>query len=144
LLVLAQSTSGPLWPLAVYAGSVVFMVAAMLAASWLLGERHRQRTTHEPYESGIPPTGSARLRLPAEFYPVAALFVIFDLEAVLFVAWAIAARPAGWAGFVEILIVAVVLLAALAYLWRQGALDWASTIRRQRRRGAEGEEKDEY
>jgi NADH-quinone oxidoreductase subunit A len=128
LLVLAQSTSGPLWPLAVYAGSVVFMVAAMLAASWLLGERHRQRTTHEPYE----------------FYPVAALFVIFDLEAVLFVAWAIAARPAGWAGFVEILIVAVVLLAALAYLWRQGALDWATTIRRQRRRGAEGEEKDEY
>jgi NADH-quinone oxidoreductase subunit A len=110
--------------LAVYAGTVVFMVAAMLAASWLLGERHSQRTTKEPYESGIPPTGSARLRLSAEFYPVAALFVIFDLETVLFVAWAIAARPAGWSGFVEILLVAFVLMAALAYLWRMGALGW--------------------
>jgi NADH-quinone oxidoreductase subunit A len=110
--------------LAVYAGSVVFMVAAMLVLSWLLGERHRQRTTNEPYESGIPTTGSARLRMPAEFYPVAAFFVIFDLETVLFVAWAVVARPAGWAGFVEILVVAGVLGAALAYLWRMGALDW--------------------
>ena len=110
--------------MAVYAGSVVFMVAAMLVLSWLLGERHRQRTTNEPYESGIPTTGSARLRMPAEFYPVAAFFVIFDLETVLFVAWAVVARPAGWAGFVEILVVAGVLGAALAYLWRMGALDW--------------------
>ena len=130
MLVLAQSTSGPLWPLAVYAGSVVFMVAAMLVLSWLLGERHRQRTTDEPYESGIPTTGSARLRMPAEFYPVAAFFVIFDLETVLFIAWAVVARPAGWAGFVEILVVAVVLMAALAYLWKQGALDWGGGKRK--------------
>jgi NADH-quinone oxidoreductase subunit A len=98
----------------------------MLGLSSVLGERHSQKATGEPYESGIVSTGSARLRLSADFYLVAMFFVIFDLEAVFLVAWAVAARQAGWAGYIEVLIFIGILGAALVYLWRIGALDWGA------------------
>ena len=116
-----------LWPLVVYCGLVIALVASMLVLSYLLGQRHTDRATGEPYESGIVSTGSARLRLSAEFYLVAMFFVIFDLEAVFIFAWAIAFREVGWAGYTEILIFIVILIAALIYLWRQGTLDWGTT-----------------
>jgi NADH-quinone oxidoreductase subunit A len=68
------------------------------------------------------------------FYLVAVLFVIFDLEAVFIFAWAVAARQAGWAGYIEILVFIGVLAAALAYLWRVGALDWHQSPGADRRR----------
>lgn len=120
----AAPTAPALWPLAAYAGVVVALVALLLILSYLLGERHRERTTGEAYESGIAPTGEARGKFPAGYYLVAILFVIFDLEIVLFVAWALTARQAGWAGFAVIATVSVTLMAAWAYLWRIGALEW--------------------
>lgn len=60
----------------------------------------------------------------SQFYLVAMLFVIFDLESVFIYAWAIALRPAGWPGYMAILAFIGLLLAALVYLWRIGALDW--------------------
>jgi NADH-quinone oxidoreductase subunit A len=123
-----------LWPLVVYFFAVAFLVAAMMALSYVLGERHRDRETHEPYESGIMPTGTARQRISAKFYLVAMFFVIFDLEAAFIFAWAAAFREVGWAGYAEVLVFIGILVAALAYLWRQGALDWASTWRRARHR----------
>ena len=114
----------PLWPLAVYGLLVIVLVTGMIGLSALLGERHRERATGEPYESGIVSTGSARVRLSVTFYLVAMCFVIFDLEAVYLFAWAVAARELGWAGYAEVLVFVGVLVAALAYLWRRGALDW--------------------
>jgi len=113
-----------LWPLAVYLTIVVMLVVAMLGLSFVLGQRHQDRATGSPYESGILSEGSARVRLSAKFYQVAIFFVIFDLEAVFLFAWAIAAREAGWVGYAEMLLFVAVLLATLAYLWRVGALDW--------------------
>lgn len=115
-----------LWPIGVYFIAVVVLLAGMLSISWVLGERHKERATDEPFESGMPITGTARQRLTAKFYLVAMFFVIFDLEAVFIIAWALAARPLGWAGYIEILIFIGVLLAALVYLWRLGALDWGT------------------
>lgn len=115
----------PLWPVIIYFAAVLVIVAGMLA-SFVLGQRHRGRETGEPYESGIMTTGSARVRLSANFYVVAMLFVIFDLEAVFLIAWAIAWREVGWLGYVEVLIFTGVLAAALVYIWRLGALDWGS------------------
>lgn len=117
------------WALAVYVAAVLALVASMIALSALLGERHKERATGEPYESGVVPTGWARLRFPANFYLVAMLFVIFDLEAVFIFAWAVAAREAGWRGYAGVLIFIGVLIAALVYEWRMGALDWASRQR---------------
>lgn len=61
---------------------------------------------------------------PDANYLVAMFFVIFDLEAVFLVAWAVALREVGWAGYIEVLIFVGVLVIALIYLWRLGALDW--------------------
>ena len=120
----AEAGPATVWPLVVYFALVVATAAGMIAFSWVLGERHRQRATGLPYESGVVSTGSARLRLSADFYLVAMFFVIFDLEAVFLFAWAIAARESGWAGYAAVVIFVAVLAAALAYLWRAGALDW--------------------
>ena len=115
-----------LWPLVVYAALVAALVAAMLGLSYVLGQRHHDRSTDFPYESGILSEGSARVRLSFKFYLVAMFFVIFDLEAVFIFAWAVAVRETGWTGYIEVSIFIGVLLAALAYLWRVGALDWGS------------------
>jgi NADH-quinone oxidoreductase subunit A len=113
-----------LWPLVVYAVIVGMLVVAMLGLSYVLGQRHQDRATGSPYESGILSEGSARVRFPAKFYLVAMFFVIFDLEAVFIFAWAIAVRETGWTGYAEVSLFIIVLLATLAYLWRVGALDW--------------------
>jgi NADH-quinone oxidoreductase subunit A len=113
-----------MWPLAVYFLLTVLLVAGMLALSYVLGQRHDDRATSAPYESGIISEGSARVRLSAKFYLVAMFFVIFDIEAAFIFAWAVVAREAGWAGFGEIAIFIAILAAALVYLWRVGALEW--------------------
>jgi NADH-quinone oxidoreductase subunit A len=114
----------PLWPLAVYFSAIVVIVAAMIGLSYILGQHHRERATAEPYESGIVSTGTARVRFDIKFYLVAVFFLIFDLEAAFLYAWAVAVRETGWAGYAEVLVFVGVLAAALAYLWRLGALDW--------------------
>ena len=105
-----------LWPLGVYAALVALLVTAMLGLSYVLGQRHHDRSTDSPYESGILSEGSARVRLSAKFYLVAMFFVIFDLEAIFIFAWAVAVRETGWTGYVEVLIFITVLLVSLAYL----------------------------
>ena len=118
------------WPLAVYIILVGLLVMAMLSMSFVLGQRHHDRATGSPYESGILSEGSARVRFSAKFYLIAMFFVIFDLEAVFLFAWAVAVRESGWAGYAEALLFIMVLLATLAYLWRVGALDWRQGSRR--------------
>ena len=103
----------------------------MIGVSYILGQRHRERATDIPYESGIAPFESARLRFSADFYLIALFFVIFDLESVFIFAWAIAVRETGWVGYIEALIFIGILIGALIYLWRMGALDWG-TVRRNR------------
>lgn len=121
------------WPFVVYATLALGVAAGMLLVSHLLGQRHHERTTGEPYESGIPTTGSARLRLSIQFYLTAILFVIFDLELVYVFAWAVAIRELGWPGYFGVLLFAVILLAGLVYEWRMGSLDWAGAKARLRR-----------
>ena len=124
-------------PFLVYGLGAVFIVGVMLGLSYLLGQRHRDRETDEPYESGIKTTGSARLRFSAKFYLVAMLFVIFDLEVVFLFAWAIGARELGWNGYGGLLVFVLILVVGLLYEWRMGALDFLSeewkTLREQRR-----------
>ncbi len=131
---------GPLWPLILYFFLVLIIVGGMVATSYLLGERHRAPARDRPYESGIVSTGTARQPLTIKFYLVAMFFVVFDLEAVFIVAWALATQELGWAGYIEILVFIGVLVAALAYLWKMGALDWGTMARGTPARGAAGRE----
>jgi NADH-quinone oxidoreductase subunit A len=111
-----------LWPLIFYGLAVVGIVGVMLGGSYLLGQKARE--SGGPFESGIVPVGTSQIHYTVPFYLVAIFFVIFDLEAIFLFAWAIAFRESGWAGYIEILIFIGVLVAALVYLWRIGALDW--------------------
>lgn len=124
-----EGTRTVLWPLALYFGIVLILAVMLLAVSALLGERHHERATGLPYESGVASTGSARLRFGVSFYLIAVFFVIFDVEAAFLFAWAIALRELGWAGYLEGLIFIGVLMAALGYLWRSGGLTFATGLR---------------
>jgi NADH-quinone oxidoreductase subunit A len=116
-----------LWPLGVYTGAVVALVIMMTGLSYVLGQRHDDRATGEPYESGIVPTGPAWIQHDVKYYLVAMFFVIFDLEAVFIFAWSISLREIGWQGYIEMLVFIMILMAALAYIWSMGALNWGST-----------------
>jgi NADH-quinone oxidoreductase subunit A len=117
--------------LVLYIALVIGLCVVMLGLSWVLGERTRYtRATLDPYESGILHVGFARYRFSAKFYLMAMFFVIFDLEAVFVYAWAVSARESGWPGYVEMLIFLTILVAALVYLWRLGALEWAPKPRK--------------
>lgn len=121
-----------MWPLVAYFALVLVLVAATLVVSYLLGPHHSEPATKEPFEGGIVSEGSARVRFSVRYYMVAMFFVVFDLEAVFLFAWAGAARELGWAGYCEVVLFVGVLGAALVYLWRVGALDWARKPRRSR------------
>lgn len=121
---LTEVSNPATWPLAVFFILAVLLVIFMLAVSFVLGQRHRSRAADEPYECGIVSTGSAQVRFGVKFYLMAMFFVIFDLEAVFIFAWAAAARELGWIGYLEVLLFVGILIAALFYLWRVGALDW--------------------
>jgi NADH-quinone oxidoreductase subunit A len=107
-----------------YAVAVLALVGTILALSHALGERHRDRDTGRPYESGMLPTGSTRARIWVPFYLLAIIFVIFDLEVVFLFAWAVTFRELGWAGFWGASAFIAVLAVALVYEWRQGTFDW--------------------
>lgn len=113
------------WPLLVYFVFVIVLVAAVLAVSYLLGQRHSEPATAEQYEGGIVSEGSAQVRFSMRYYMVAMFFVIFDLEAVFVYAWAGSAREVGWRGYWGVALFVATLVAALLYVWRAGALDWS-------------------
>jgi len=113
-----------LWPFLVYGAIVFSLVLIILGLSYALGQHHNDRATSEPYEGGILSTGSARLRFSSQFYMIAMLFVIFDVETIFIVSWAIAFRELGWYGYFGVLSFIVLLVLVLIYEWRNGALDF--------------------
>ena len=122
----AEGSNPVVWPLAAFFILVLLLVISIVAISYVLGQRHRGRTTGEIFECGLVSTGSARVRFAAKFYLMAMFFVIFDLESVFILVWSVSVRELGWIGYVEISIFIGILLAALFYLWRVGALEWGT------------------
>jgi NADH-quinone oxidoreductase subunit A len=117
-------TVSQFWPVVVYGAIVLSLVGAMLGLSYLLGQRHRERATGEAYESGIAATGSAGLRFSSQFYLIAMLFVIFDVETMFIFSWAIAFDELGWYGYFGVIVFIILLVVVLIYEWRNGALDF--------------------
>ena len=113
-----------LWPILLYGAIVLSLVCLMLGLSFVLGEQHKERATEEPYEGGILSTGSARLRFSSQIYLIAMLFVIFDVETIFIVSWAIAFQELGWYGYIGVMVFVILLFVVLIYEWRNGALDF--------------------
>jgi NADH-quinone oxidoreductase subunit A len=114
-----------IWSLLIFVAAVIGLIGIMLGLSYVLGQRHDERAKSQPFEGGMIPTGSARIRFSANFYLIAMFFVIFDLEAVFLIAWAISVREVGWFGFIGASVFIFLLLVVLIYEWRIGALDIA-------------------
>jgi NADH-quinone oxidoreductase subunit A len=116
-----------IFSLVIFALMVTAVIALLLfIASWL-GEKKPNAEKLRPYESGIIPTGSARLRYPVPFYLVAIFFLLFDVEAAYIFSWAIAWEKLGWAGWLRITFFIAVLILGLVYVWKKGGLEWGPT-----------------
>jgi NADH-quinone oxidoreductase subunit A len=111
-------------PFIIFALIVIALIGIMIGLSYILGERHKEKTTDEPYESGIPPTGDARLRFSSSFYIIAMFFVIFDLDAAFIMLWAVSFRELGLPGYIGIIIFIGLLIVLLIYELSIGALDF--------------------
>jgi len=117
--------------LTVYSLAILALVFVLLFITAWLGEKKASPDKLRPYECGIIPTGSARLRYPVPFYLVAIFFLIFDVEGAFIFAWGIAWEELGWKGWAQISFFIGVLLLGLAYIWRKGGLEWGPTAKSQ-------------
>ena len=134
-----MTPSGPpdiegLVSLGLYALIATGLILLLLILARFLGSRTHSPDKDAPYESGVLPTGDARLREPVPFYLVAIFFIVFDVEAVFVVSWAVAYDLLGWTGFWQITFFIVILFLGLVYLWKMGGLEWGSQTRRERQR----------
>ena len=110
--------------LVLYTAVAVLLIGILLLAAWWLGAKTRSPSKGMAYESGVIPTGSARLAYPVPFYLVAIFFIVFDVEAVFIFTWAAAWDLLGLAGMIHITFFIVVLLLGLVWLWLKGGLEW--------------------
>ena len=90
----------------------------------LFGPKKDSAAKSMPYESGMNPYGEGTRRMPIRFYLVAVLFILFDIEVVFFLPWAITFRQLGLFGLFEMVIFIVILLVGYVYAWKKGALEW--------------------
>jgi NADH-quinone oxidoreductase subunit A len=111
-------------PILILLGVSVVNAVGMMVASHILNPRRVTPEKQMPYESGMIPLGDTRARFSVKFYTVAISFIIFDLEAVFLIPWAVEMRGLAWGGFVAIAIFTAVLVVGLVYEWRKGGLDW--------------------
>jgi len=105
-------------------------VALMLGISRLIQPRNPTPVKLSTYECGEVPFGSSWVQFNIRFYVVALIFLIFDVEVALLYPWAVVFKRLGLLAFVEAFIFIVILLAGLAYLWKEGDLDWVRTLQK--------------
>jgi NADH-quinone oxidoreductase subunit A len=122
--ILLESTLAPYLP----AGVFLLLIAAtgllMLGAPRLLAPRSPHPLKESTYECGVTPHGTARRQFPVKFYLVAILFVLFDIETVFLIPWAVVFRKFGVVGVVEMLVFLFILAVGLLYVWRRRGLEW--------------------
>ena len=105
---------------------VLATVIALIAIGlgYMFGPRKQSDVKAQPYESGISPFGEGTRRMPVRFYLIAVLFILFDIEVVFFLPWAIVFRQLTWFGLAEMVIFITILLVGYFYAWKKGALEW--------------------
>lgn len=111
-------------PIAVLFGIALFLAILLPVLSVSLGPRRPSARKLTPYESGITPIGTAQRRLPVKFYLIAVLFILFDIEVVFLLPWAVTFRQLGFFGLVEVLIFVAILVVGYIWIWKKGALEW--------------------
>jgi len=119
---------------------LMFVVAFGFAAgnvllSQLVGQHKATRTKTMPYESGKDPVGSARARFSVKFYLVAMIFILFDIELIFLMPWAVVFRKLvvedglRWLAYAEMMIFVALLLVGYIYIWKKGLFEWGMRMR---------------
>ena len=111
-------------PLLIYIIAAVCLFGLLLTAAWWLGAKNTNRNKDLPYESGVIPSGGARLLLTVPFYLIAIFFIVFDVETAFIFTWAVVWEQLGLTGLLHITFFIVVLLLGLAWLWIKQGLEW--------------------
>lgn len=111
----------PIAILLILATGLAFLIVAL---GHLFGPRRPSLRKSVPYESGMRPIGPGTRRMPVRYYLIAVLFILFDIEIVFFLPWAVVFRQLGLFGLVEMIVFVVILLVGYFYAWKKGALEW--------------------
>lgn len=102
----------------------VIVAFIILVISRIFGPHQPSFRKNAPYESGMKPIGPANRRLPIKFYLVAVLFIVFDVEVIFFLPWAVSMHDMGWYGLLVMGFFTLILIVGFIYEWKKGALEW--------------------
>jgi NADH-quinone oxidoreductase subunit A len=111
-------------PIAVLIGLATGLAFLIIVIGHLFGPRRFNLRKAEPYESGMRPYGPGQRRMPVKFYLVAVLFILFDIEIIFLLPWAVVLRRLGVFGLIEMVLFIVILMVGFFYAWKKGALEW--------------------
>lgn len=108
---------------------VIFILALLLGLLVLvigrvIGPHRPTPKKGAPYESGMIPYGPGTRRMSVRYYLVAVLFILFDVELIFFLPWAVAFKKMGLYAFIEMILFVAILLVGFIYIWKKGALEW--------------------
>jgi NADH-quinone oxidoreductase subunit A len=111
-------------PIAILIALATALSVLIIILGHAFGPRRPSERKAYPYESGMRPIGPGRRRLPVRFYRIAVLFILFDIEVIFFLPWAVVYRQLGIFGLVEMFVFIIILLVGYIYAWKTGALEW--------------------
>ena len=111
-------------PIAILVLIAVILAGVVIGLGHLFGPRRPTSRKSMPYESGMRPIGPGTRRMPVRFYLIAVLFILFDIEVIFFLPWAVVFRKLGLFGLVEMFIFILILSVGYIYAWKKGALEW--------------------
>jgi len=111
-------------PVAVLLGISLFFAILLPVLSLNLGPKRPSARQLGAYESGMAPIGEAQRRFPVKFYRIAVLFILFDVDIILLVPWAVTFRNLGFYGLVAMLIFMAVFILGDVWVWKKGVLEW--------------------
>ncbi|RMG96884.1 MAG: NADH-quinone oxidoreductase subunit A [Chloroflexi bacterium] len=111
-------------PIAVLLGIALFLAVLLPVLSLSLGPKRPTFRKLSPYESGMTPIGEAQRRLPVKFYRIAVLFILFDVDIILLVPWAVSFRRLGLYGLAAMLVFMFIFILGDAWVWKKGVLEW--------------------
>ena len=119
-----QELLGAYFPILVFLAIAGGIAVAMVSMSFVVARQHPDSEKLSPYECGFEAFEDSRMRFDVRYYLVAIIFIVFDLEIAFFFPWAVSLKITGTFGLIAMLIFALVLVVALAYDYKKGALEW--------------------
>jgi NADH-quinone oxidoreductase subunit A len=111
-------------PIAILIFLSTSLAVLVIIIGHVFGPKRYTETKSMAYESGMDPIGPGARQMPVHFYLIAVLFILFDIEVIFFLPWAVVFKRLGLFGLIEMLVFIIILLVGYVYAWKKGALEW--------------------